>query len=275
MNRSLTVVIVLLCSLSVSQGEQWLPETSLVDGTGTSGFYNSIAVTPDGTPHIAYFSDDSDDLRYAVLSNDTWNTETVDTTDDMGRHCSIAVDSSGAPHISYYRTYQQAIPIIGTVTLGELKYAKWGGSAWSIATPDAPSAQSDREPGQYTSIALNGGGQPRIAYHEGYAADLRYVENGGSGGTPATVATSGTVGKGASLALDSFGNPHIACVSDSNILYARWTNSAWTVETVPINNLSSERIGLALDAANQPHIAYVSDIGVQYVAHLVRAGFSK
>jgi len=50
----------------------------------------------------------------------------------------------------------------------------------------------------------------------------------------------------ASLALDAAGNPHI-CYSSK---YARWTGSAWKIETVNVGRITT----FALDTNGNPHI---------------------
>jgi len=55
-----------------------------------------------------------------------WSIETVDSDGYLGGCTSIALDSGDKPHISYHNGIN-----------GDLKYARWTGSAWSIETVDS------------------------------------------------------------------------------------------------------------------------------------------
>ena len=98
-----------------------------------------------------------------------WSIETVDS-DVVGACTSIALDEGGNPHISYYDE-----------TNGDLKYARWTGSAWSIETVD-----SDGCVGMSTSIALDEGGNPHISYYDWDNMDLKYARWVGAATEPTT-----------------------------------------------------------------------------------------
>ncbi|GEM_PF-3057567 len=63
-----------------------------------------------------------------------------------------------------------------------------------------------------------------------------------------------------SLALDSYGYPHISYTTFGNSLhYARWTGTAWAKETV--DNVPARATSLALDSNDYPHISYTTLTG--------------
>jgi len=79
------------------------------------------------------------------------------------------------------------------------------------------------------------------------------------GWTTETVDSAGWVGTFTSIALDSSNNPHISYsdASNSDLKYAKWTGTAWSIQTVD-SALSSigTSTSIALDSSNNPHISY-------------------
>jgi hypothetical protein len=172
-------------------------------------------------------------------------------TNQTGEWASLALDASGNPQIVYWEDKSD-----------ELRRAKGTGFS-TISTVDDTSS-SDR----YASLALYSG-NARVAWYDAATSkkNLMYAAENGSTWDITTVDSTGDVGKFASLALDSTGNPHIAYYDATNLRlkYAKWVGplpTNWAIETVPD---SSGNVGqyasLALDDSGKPHIAYYDATG--------------
>ena len=130
-------------------GLGWL--TRSVDTTGNTGNHPSLDIDPDtGFPAIAYFDEDTDNLRYAAWDGGAWVLTTVNPGGGEGRFPSLAFDpADGNPAIAYQGN-------------SFLKLAWHDGSAWQTQIVE----QANPAQGTVTSLAFNefGHGFPSIAY---------------------------------------------------------------------------------------------------------------
>ncbi|UCE66686.1 MAG: hypothetical protein JSU85_01320 [Candidatus Zixiibacteriota bacterium] len=143
-------------------------QRDVADSTGTyKGLYNSMAIDSEDNPHIAYYDEDFNDLRYAYFNGETWSVEVVDSIGDAGLYCSIALDSQNVPHISYQQEY-----------LGyhwSLKYATPADTGWYKIFVDCSYDTSIAEIGEYSSIAINNDGYPCISYTQNGPDEVKYA----------------------------------------------------------------------------------------------------
>jgi hypothetical protein len=127
-----------------------------------AGQFTSLAIAPNGTPHIAYYSSvpgqpGAGILRYARRAGDIWVMETVDATPGAGALNSLALDPAGAPHIAYYSPMTR-----------ELRIAHGAPSGWIVETIDASG-----DVGQYPSLAIDAAGHFFVSYYDATNGKLK------------------------------------------------------------------------------------------------------
>jgi len=268
----------------------WSIET--VDAATAVGPFTSIALDSYDRPHISYFDDYWNDLKYARWTGSGWFIEPVDTVGFVGTWTSIALDSLDRPYISYYDWTNQ-----------NLKYARWTGTTWFTYVVDTmPFGESDNSlaldsndnihisyydkstgilkyywqnetfysielvdsgnVGMWNSLAVDSDDRPHISYFDNTNADLKYAQWNGSAWSKTTVDSSpAAVGLYTSIALDSSDNPHISYYDETNhnLKYANRTGSTWLVETVDAAVDVGSWTSIALDSYDRPHISYFDD----------------
>jgi hypothetical protein len=231
-------------------GSAWIVQT--VDPQADVAQWTSMALDAGGNPHIAY-GGSSGHLKYARWTGSSWSTQTVAT--GGAAYVSLKLDSQGRPHIAFQTGPQ-----------GALKYAVKGGTEWRLETVDAAG-------GWYTSLALDAANAPRIAYQDPSQNNLRYAEKFGQAWILQTVETNSgaqsVTGDYVSLALDAYGNPHLAYswsvitygypspTVQAALKYAKRAGAGWEFQTVS-NTDRAHDISLALDPAGAAHISYRS-----------------
>ncbi len=265
------------------------------------GKYSSLVLDRNGNPRISYYDETHGILKYATWDGSKWVISTVDSskseggsrsnwgdwgwggyqnhdndneytkyyhgTQKIGEYSSLALDSTGKPRISYHDEGNE-----------DLKYATWDGSQWVITTVDGTNYKKAGQKGcnwdgdhgrdqynsikvgDYSSLALDSTGSPRISYYDETNKDLKYATWDGSRWVITTVDSVKTVGEYSSLELNANGDPRISYYDASNghLKFAAWnrTNSLWVTEIVD----SSKKVGtftsLALNSQGMPCISY-------------------
>ncbi|MDH7602533.1 MAG: hypothetical protein QHI38_10355, partial [Armatimonadota bacterium] len=142
-------------------------------------------------------------------------------------------------------------------------------NGYSSETVDEDRTDIERV-GEYSSIALDASGNPRIAYYK-YINDthgiLRYAYYNGQGwhvedvdgNSPGSV--DDNVGRYTSIKVDSQGNPHISYydVTNGNLMYAVWRSGTWQITTVDGASSPTDDVGQYTSLAlynGLPRIAY-------------------
>lgn len=198
----------------------------------------SLAVDSSHFPHISYFCDAPDELRYAWYDG-TWHIETLDGPGALG-YTSIILDSQERPRIAYADFFKKTV-----------EYASYNGS-WDIET-----VYSDGQTNGYVSLDLDRSEHPHIAHYDYSRGIVWYFWYDGSSWNTDTVG-SAVLGYNVSLKLDSLDRAHVSYTTgdgaDFYVNYARREAGAWSVEVVAPGRSS----WLALDKSLEPRISYCS-----------------
>lgn len=227
----------------------WVIECVDSGGQDVVGLYTSLALDEGGHPHISYFDDSNNALKYAYKDSDGWHIETVVAgLGYRGGYTSLALDEDGYPHISYV-----------DYTDTDLEYAYQDADGWHFETVAGIDYYVN---GYYNSLALDDSKYSHISYfYAGDDYDLRHAFRDASGWHIGTVAVLGRVGLFSSLALDDNGFPHISCwhFSDnfnSSLDYTYYDAGGWHVVLGVDRGQVGRYTSLALDDNGYPHISY-------------------
>jgi len=183
-------------------GQTWTVETV---GTGPLPyeFGNSIAIDSQDRPHIVWFDDQGQDLKYALRDSAGWTISTVDSAGDVGRYPSLSLDKNDNPVVSYYQTLSESS--------GAIKLARWDGSQWEVQRIDQ---LDDVLPGFFgarknSSVLLDADGNPIVAYSDESVLKLASWNGDGWDIETVTTADGDPLGQQVSMALDGQGVLHI------------------------------------------------------------------
>lgn len=227
-----------------------------VDTMGQVGRGNSLALDADANPHISYYNQDTNTLRYAYRSGNIWYTEVVD--DGNGEHSSLALDASGFPHITY-------------VMDGYVRYAFKNATGWHREqVMDARGSLQNS-----LDLALDGDGTPHIVLtllRRGSGmtrATVNYAHPGVAAWRLDTLADSiceetCTAVASSALAIDVAGQPHVVYTrlrplgsNFSDLWYAQRKGDIWVHNVVaPVGFYGAERVALALDSLGSPNVSF-------------------
>lgn len=208
-------------------GGKWVSQ-QVDPGSGTLSYHCSVAVGPDGTPHLSWYHEHLPDgrqythFRHADLENGKWVVRSVDGG-VSGKWNSMVIDSKGFPHASY----SQFSPN------GDLKYAEWDGTNWSTTIVDG-AGNSGTVRGFDNSLALTPDGSARISYFDGRTLKYAHQERGKWVIDKVDVVAAGyDFYRGSTtLLLDSQNNPHIFYGDFGAVKHAFWDGGRWQIETV-------------------------------------------
>lgn len=231
--------------LSVCAGGSSLSWYRTTVEVGSVGQFTSIALDASGNPAIAYYAQQTADVKLATRDDSgAWTLQTVDSAGSVGRGTSLAFTPQGAPVITYFDN-----------TNGALKSAEKANGTWTFQVVASGTTLAG-----VTSLAVEPDGTRTVAWITTAGALMVASSSGASWSVvPLATKASGLV----SLALDGSGEPAIAF---GRAPVVAWQNEMWYVAreggvwTAPVKIESGGRFGayasLRFTSAGLPIIAY-------------------
>ncbi|HEY1284316.1 MAG TPA: hypothetical protein VGE96_07535 [Steroidobacteraceae bacterium] len=227
--------------------------TEIVDGQKDVGYSSHIAISGSDL-HVVYFDNWNSALKYAKKTAAGWSVEQIAKA--SGTAAGIAVDPAGNPHVSF------VVASGGTYTL---RHAAKIGGQWTVSNVDQVAGLLIGE----SSIVVAANNSVHISYR--YGTQLKYAVNPTGSGTWSSMVVDGgaplnkVTGRWSSIALDPAGRPCISYfnVTDSDLMFAQWTGSAWRRDIADFIGSVGTFTSLAMDAGGRPHIAYYDDSGMR------------
>lgn len=141
-------------------------------------------------------------------------------------------------------------------------------------------ADGRQRAGQSTSLALDAGGDPHVAYtryqlhRNGLDNGIWYAHWDGVAWQRVLVELAGSIDNddpydpyAVALALGSSGEPHIAYITEDDVNYARRMGDVWSHEELAAGKSYDNRVAMTLDSQDRPHIVYRVVAAGQLVYH--------
>lgn len=236
---------------------------SVVDAITVNGGFSSLELDGSGNPVVSYYNSTNDDLSvlHCNDANCTGGGEiitTPDTLNSVGEFTSLALDGAGNPVVSYYYSATSDLRVLhcndpNCAPGGEI-----------ITTPD-----SGDTVGEFTSLALDGSGNPVVSYFDRTNTALKLLHcndpdcmGGGESITTPDTGGSSSVGVYTSLVLDGSGNPVVSYMDDFNldvkVLHCNDPNCDGVGEiiTTPDTGAVGDSTSLVLDGGGNPVVTY-------------------
>ncbi|MFA6317942.1 MAG: hypothetical protein WC943_11025 [Elusimicrobiota bacterium] len=232
-----------------------------VVGDARDPSYLSAAVGPDGSVHLAFFSNAapcSGACHARRSPAGVWTVDSVDAAVPNSSFTAVAVDALARPHVAY-----------GGAD-GELKYGLFNGTAWSVSTLDSSANMfsglgGDSSHFRRVSLALDPANRPVIAYFDEGSSALRYLAHDGASWLAAETALSPQRTPAAlSLAFNGSGEPVIGVLlfGPGALLSVSKSGGAWSSSEAVANGTAPDpAVGMAfaLDGAGRGHFAFSDD----------------
>jgi hypothetical protein len=206
--------------------------------TGDVGYGPSLAVDAAGRPHLTYFDNQLQKLKYAFKGDNGWQISVVDNALMTGWQNALALDAQGWPHIAYYDYIR-----------GNLKYAYKNSSGWHRTTID-----STGQVGQYPALAFGPRGKLFFAYFDATLKDLKIAYKEGSGWKKVALDQDGDTGYHISLVTDNLGEACLLYYDYDSV--SKSTKLYYGVATLPRVYLNTPQGGEIWKAGSEQIISW-------------------
>lgn len=206
----------------------WHIET--VDNIGYPPCY--LVLDKNSLPHICYAGlTSSNDFAYASYEAGVWEKKLV-----ISNHPELkfAVDQNNSPHF-FYRT------------VNNLTHATFEGSILksdTVKTLVYPNC---------ISAGTNPSGRIFVVYYKTNSGELRFATKEAGTSWPDSLITTASASVTA-MAFDTGGNPNICFATSSDIKYARFTGSAWDVQTITAE--VTDYVSITVSNSDIPHVCF-------------------
>ncbi len=255
---------------------------SFINRTGKVGVASSLDLDKNSWPHIAYFSDTLDNLKYAGFFKPylaypvySWYYNKITDPFAGGFWPSLRLDKYGRERVAYYDSK------LGGLRMAYRDYnVPFWWNTWKLLDIDY-----DYDVGYYPSLAIDNNDWMHFAYYDATWGDLKYAVYNWYGSIQVTrLDETGDVGKFTSMVLDINNNPYISYydVDNHQLKLAYITQiGAWTTEVVdvlpepPVDMDVEVYNSIALDVNGVPHITYYDPInGDLKYAYMTASGWN-
>jgi len=191
--------------------ETWTFED--VDSTANSGYFTSMAVTPDGRPVIAYVLSPVYPTGFLKMAEWTGSEWTLSQIDESTIGNDIAIDKDGHFHLVYSKTD----PV--NTDYWDLWYATNApDGAWTKFALD-PGANNEDDTGGFPHIAIDSNNGVHVSYRHFTGNSLQYARNV-NGDWEFYIADPLGGGMYSSIAIDAAGGVHISYEDGTTIHHA-------------------------------------------------------
>ncbi len=206
-------------------GDEWFRNNVNANSAADLGLSTSLAIDTDDVPHISYFEDSRDHLKYAYVYNNFKYTTVVSDTIRAGAFSSIGIRND-QPLIAFYDMDHGDLLTTTTTTQG-----------WDFDDID-----TSGDNGQYVSMKIDSNGIPHVVYFfatnqdDVVKQDLKYAKWNTSSWDIITLDSIENVGMFASLALDSNDRAYVSYIDATNrklkFTYQEPLYNAWIAPVV-------------------------------------------
>jgi hypothetical protein len=235
-------------------GETYFWQTQVLD-TPSVGPHVALTTDSGNIPHIVYFDDANDNLKYATVKEGSWRLQSMDSPNADGLYGSIVVDGADNPHTVRY-----------ILSAKYITYMYYTGSTW-----DPAAFIADVNVGG-TSIAMDSTQTVHLAYFDKFTNELRYAVVSGNAFVTQVIGNGTPDGGSFPLVLGADDAPHIAYYdANQGLLYVSNEGGSWVAQVVDGGANVGLNPDMVIDRSGKTHLSYV-DNATQTLKHAIFDG---